>query len=73
MIPMSEQTATNADTPADRTVREQDLRRDFEKVNQQVQKTMRETKTEPFSPLVEDSESDFVVEPVYAYRIHASS
>lgn len=55
------------------TVREKDLREDFEKVNEQVQKTIREVQAEVPEFSDDNAETAFVVEPVYAYRVHASN
>lgn len=56
------------------TVTEKDLRENFTKVAEDVEKSLRET--EISLPLVlppTSEENDYVVEPVYAHRIHASS
>ena len=71
---MSSEVAPSAETPTNDTIREPDLRRDFEKVNEQVQRTIREIEEEvELIPSESAGDADIVVEPVYAYRIHASS
>jgi hypothetical protein len=71
---MNSERAQNSETPTDDAIREPDLRRDFEKIHEQVQRTIREIDGRlPSSPAENAGNADMVVEPVYAYRIHASS
>ena len=52
---------------------EQQLAEDFEEINDRIQEKVREYSVEQFPPITAPDEEGLVVEPVYAYEVHASS
>ena len=52
---------------------EQQLAEDFEEINDKIQEKVREYSVEQLTPFTAPDEEGLVVEPVYAYEVHASS
>ena len=52
---------------------ERQLAEDFERINDEIQEKVREYSVEQLPPFTAPGEEGLVVEPVYAYEVHASS
>jgi hypothetical protein len=52
---------------------EKQLAENFEKINDEIQEKAREYSVEQCPPITVPDEESLVVEPVYAYEVHASS
>jgi len=52
---------------------EKRLAEDFERINDEIQRQAREYSVEDFATALAPDEGGLVVEPVYAYEVHASN
>lgn len=60
--------------PEPQEVTEKRLAEDFEQINDEIQKKLRELQIEQAAPLGTPADDEgLVVEPVYAFDVHASS
>ena len=59
--------------PAREELTEKQLAEDFERINGEIQEKVREYSVEEFPPIAAPDDEGLVVEPVYAYEVHAAS
>ena len=59
--------------PPHEELTEKKLAEGFERINDEIQEKAREYSVEEFSAIAASDEEGLVVEPVYAYEVHASN